>query len=421
MSHIFALADADSFYANCERALNPALRRRPIVVLSNNDGCIVSHSDEVKALKIRKGVPLFQVRSLLEKHNAAIFSSNYALYGDFSERIMESLREFTPEVEVYSIDEAFMELEGCRSMSLQELGREIQGKIYQWTGIPITLGIAETKTLAKVATHIAKRSPKARGVLDLYKSPYQEIALERTPVGKVWGIGHRYEKNLLANEIMTALELRNANTRWIRKNLTINVHRLVLELRGISCLELETCPPPRKSVTCSRTFGVLAERLSEVREALAVYVTRAAEKLRREGLAASALTVSIHTDSFARGPQYHPSATRTLAYPTDSTNELIAYALDTLEHLFREGYGYRKARVTFFGLVPADQLTMRLFDDTRWERFRRVMEAVDLINRKYGRDTIRFAVAQPEGRWKTKSEYLSPRYTTRLSEVVTVR
>jgi DNA polymerase V len=421
MSHIFALADADNFYANCERALNPALRRRPVVVLSNNDGCIVSHSDEVKALKIRKGIPLFQVRPLLEKHNAAIFSSNYALYGDFSERIMESLREFTPEVEVYYIDEAFMELEGCRSMSLQKLGREIQGKIYQWTGIPITLGIAETKTLAKVATHIAKRSPKAAGVLDLYKSPYQEIALERTPVGKVWGIGHRYEKKLLANEIMTALALRNANTRWIRKNLTVNVHRLVLELRGISCLELETCPPSRKSVTCSRTFGVVVERLSEVREALAVYVTRAAEKLRREGLAASAVTVSIHTDSFARGPQYHPSATRTLAYPTDSTNELIAYALDTLEHLFREGYGYRKARVTFFGLVPADQLTMRLFDDARWERFRRVMEAVDLINRKYGRDTVRFAVAQPEGRWKTKSEYLSPRYTTRLSEVVTVR
>lgn len=172
MSHIFALADANSFYANCERALNPALRRRPVVVLSNNDGCIVSHTDEVKAMKIRKGVLLFQVKSLLEKHNAAIFSSNYALYGDYSERIMESLREFTPDVEVYSIDEAFMDLEGCRSMSLQELGREIQAKIFQWTGIPITLGIAETKTLAKVATHIAKASPKAAGVLDLYKSPY---------------------------------------------------------------------------------------------------------------------------------------------------------------------------------------------------------------------------------------------------------
>jgi DNA polymerase V len=420
MSHIFALADADSFYASCERALNPALRRRPVVVLSNNDGCIVSHTDEVKALNIRKGVPLFQVQRLLEKHNAAILSSNYALYGDISERIMESLREFTPEVEIYSIDEAFLDLEGCRSMSLQELGREIQGKIYQWTGIPITLGIAETKTLAKVATHIAKRSPKAAGVLDLYKSPYQELALERTSVGKVWGIGQQYEKKLLANEIMTALALRDANTGWIRKNLTINVHRLVMELRGISCIELETCPPPRKSVTCSRTFGVAVERLSEVREALAVYVTRAAEKLRRDRLAASALTVSIHTDRFALGPQDNPSATRALTYPTDSTNELLAYALDTLEGLFREGCRYRKARVTFFGLVPAEQLTLRLFDDTRRERSRRVMEAVDLINRKYGKDTVRFAVAQPDGRWKTKFERCSPHYTTRLTDVPTV-
>lgn len=420
MSHIFALADADSFYANCERAWNPALRYRPVVVLSNNDGCIVSHTDEIKALNIRKGTPLFQVKPLLEKHGVAIFSSNYALYGDISERIMASLREFTPDVEVYSIDEAFMELEGCRSVSLEALGREIQGKIYQWTGIPVTLGIAETKTLAKVATRIAKQSPKAAGVLDLYKSPYQEVALERTPVGEVWGVGRQYERKLLDNGITTALALRDANTRWVRKNLTVNVHRLVMELRGISCIDLETCPPPRKSVTCSRTFGSAAERLSEVREALAVYVTRAAEKLRRENLAASAITVSIHTDRFAAGPQHNPSATRTLAYPTDSTNELLGYALDTLGHLFQEGQRYRKAHVTFFGLVPADQLTLRMFDDTRWQRFRRVMEAVDLINRKYGRDTVRFAVAQPDGRWKTKFEYCSPRYTTRLSDVPTV-
>lgn len=236
----------------------------------------------------------------------------------------------------------------------------------------------------------------------------------------MWGIGHQYEEKLQANEIMTALALRNANTGWIRKNLTINVHRLVMELRGLSCIELETSPPPRKSVTCSRTFGVAVERLSEVREALAVYVTRAAEKLRRDKLAASAITVSIHTDRFAAGPQGNPSATRTLAYPTDSTNELLSYALDTMERLFQEGHRYHKARVTFFGLVPADQLSLRLFDDPRWERFRRVMEAVDLINRKYGRDIVRFAVAQPHGHWRTKVEYCSPHYTTRLSDVPTV-
>lgn len=257
-------------------------------------------------------------------------------------------------------------------------------------------------------------------MLDLYRSPYQEIALERTPVEKVWGIGPQYAQKLYSNDIPTALALRNANTRWIRKNLSVTGHRLVMELRGISCIELETSPPPRKSATCSRTFGVPVETISELREALAVYVTRAAEKLRRERLAASAMAVSIHTDRFALVPQHNPSATRTLAYPTDATHELLGYALDTLNRLFREGYSYRKASVTFFGLVPSDQLTMRMFDDSRRERFRQVMEAVDAINRKYGRDTIRFAVARPDGRWKTKFEHSSPHYTTRLSDVPVV-
>lgn len=255
----------------------------------------------VEAPKIRKGVPLFQVKPQLEKYNTAIFSLNYALYGNVSARIMGSLQEFTPNVEVYSIDEAFMDLEGCRCMSCQELGREIQGKIFKWTGIPVTLGIAETKTLAKVATHIAKRSRKAAGVLDLYQSPYQDVALVRTPVEKVWGIGPKYAQKLYANDITTALALRNANTRWIRKNLSLNAHQMVMELRGISCIELDACPQPRKSATCSRIFGVPIETISELREALAVYVSRAAEKLRRERLAASAVTVSIHTDQFSSG------------------------------------------------------------------------------------------------------------------------
>jgi DNA polymerase V len=423
MGQAFALVDCNNFYVSCERVFDARLARRPVVVLSNNDGCVVARSPEAKALGVTMGVPLFKIRHLVEAHGIKVYSSNYALYGDMSQRVMGVLQSYTPDVEIYSIDEAFMQLSGCRYGTPRvpgELGREIRERVRHDTGVPVTIGIAETKTLAKLANHLAKNSKKAGGVLDLTRSPYKEVALERTPVEEVWGIGPAYSKLLKQRGIRTALQLRDVDTRWARQAMTVVGARVVMELRGVSCLPLETCPPSKKSLTCSRSFGKSTPALSDLREAVAYYTTRVAEKLRRGRLAAGVITVFVHTDRFAKGPQYYNAGTHTLAYPTDSTQELLRCALDALERIFHEGYNYRKAGVMLNSLSPADQLTLRMFGDEKAERFRQVMVAVDQINRKWGRDTIHFATANPEGNWRTKIEKRSPRYTTRLQEVMVI-
>jgi DNA polymerase V len=423
MGQAFALVDCNNFYVSCERVFDAGLTRRPVVVLSNNDGCVVARSPEAKALGVTMGVPLFKIRHLVEAHGIKVYSSNYALYGDMSQRVMGVLQSFTPDVEIYSIDEAFMQLAGCRYGSPRvpgELGQEIRERVRHDTGVPVTIGIAETKTLAKLANHLAKNSKKAGGVLDLTNSPHKEVALQRTPVEEIWGVGPAYSKLLKQKGIRTALQLRDVDTRWARQAMTVVGARVVMELRGVSCLPLETCPPSKKSLTCSRSFGKSTPALSDLREAVAYFTTRVAEKLRRGRLAAGVITVFVHTDRFAEGPQYYNAGTHTLAYPTDSTQELLRCALDALERIFREGYNYRKAGVMLNSLSPSDQLTLRMFRDEKAERFRQVMVAVDQINRRWGRDTVRFATANPEGNWRTKVEKRSPRYTTRLQEVMVI-
>jgi DNA polymerase V len=423
MSQAFALVDCNNFYVSCERVFDAGLMGRPVVVLSNNDGCVVARSPEAKTLGVTMGVPLFKIRHLVEAHDIKVYSSNYALYGDMSQRVMGVLQSFTPDVEIYSIDEAFMLLGGCRYGTphvVGELGREIRERVRHDTGVPVTIGIAETKTLAKLANHLAKTSKKAGGVLDLTGSPYVDVALKRTPVEEIWGVGPAYSKLLKQKGILSALQLRDVDVRWARQAMTVVGARVVMELRGVSCLPLESCPPSKKSLTCSRTFGKSTPSLSDLREAVAYYATRVAEKLRRGRLAAGVVTIFVHTDRHADGPQYFNAGTHTLAYPTDSTQEIMRCALDALERIFREGFNYRKAGVMLNSLSPADQLTLRMFGDERAERFRQVMVAVDQINRKWGRDTVRFATANPEGNWRTKIERRSPRYTTRLQEVLTI-
>lgn len=417
MTAVFALIDCNNYYTACEQVFDPKLCKKPVVVLSNNDGCVVARSPEAKALGIKMGVPLFQIQHLIDAYDVEVYSSNYALYGDMSQRVMSVLEQFTPEVERYSIDEAFLDLSGCRCESYRQLGVEIRGRVLQWTGVPVTIGVAETKTLAKLANQIAKESEKAGGVLDLTRSKYQEVALERTPVEKVWGIGPAYSRRLRRHGITTALALRGVDTRWARKMMTVVGARIVMELRGVSCLPLEKCPPPKKSISCTRSFPMVVRELEEIREAVAVYTTRVAERLRLAGLAASAVHVFVQTSPHASGQQRDKLATIKMIYPTDSTQELIKYALEALERIFRQGYDYRRAGVMLDGLVPADQLTGRLFTNETLEKFRRIMPFVDYLNRKYGRDTVRWAIARPEGRWKTKAERCSPHYTTRLSDI----
>jgi DNA polymerase V len=420
-----ALVDCNNFYVSCERVFDPKLLGRPVVVLSNNDGCVVARSPEAKALGISMGVPFFRVEHFVSLHALQVYSSNYALYADISSRVMKALGEFTPEVEEYSIDEAFLGLAGCAAArgceSYTALGREIREAVLRWTGVPATVGIARTKTLAKVANRLAKTSEKAAGVLDLTDSPHLDLALERTPVEEVWGVGPAYSKLLRSRGVTTARELRDVDLRWARQAMTVVGARLVLELRGVRCLPLETAPPPKKSLVCSRSFPEPVRTLEELREAVTAYVTRAAERLRGGGQAAGAVTVFIQTGRFSRGPQHADSATVEMIYPSDSTREIVRAALDALHRIFREGYDYRRAGVQLGGLLPADRLTRRMFDDETLEKFRRVAPAVDRLNRKYGRGTVRWGVAKTEGRWRTKALRRSPRYTTRLAEVRVVR
>jgi DNA polymerase V len=421
MSTAIALVDANNFYVSCERVFQPRLLGRPVVVLSNNDGCVIARSDEAKALGIKMGAPLFKARHLVETYDVAVYSSNYCLYGDMSHRVMGALQEFTPEVEVYSIDEAFMSLDvGGESPALVQ-ALEIREKVRQWTGIPVSIGVSQTKTLAKIANRAAKKSPAAQGVLDLTDPAAQTAVLEETAVGDVWGVGPAYAKLLKAAGISTARKLRDADRRWIRRRMTVVGARIVEELRGVKCLALEQCPQQKKSITCSRSFGVLVESLGELREVVAVYMTRAAEKLRRAGLAAGVVTVFIETNRFSLEPQYENSVTCELACSTDVTAELLAWALRGLEEIFREGYRYKKAGVMLNRLVPADGQSRLLFGDSDYECSRRVMKAVDEINTRHGHDTVRLGAARPCRPWETKFLRRSPRYTTCIKEVLSIR
>jgi len=293
MPPAFAIGDCNNFYVSCERVFNPKLAQKPVVVLSNNDGCVVARSNEAKALGIKMGVPAFKISNLIKTHKIQTFSSNYALYGDMSQRIMNTLAGFTPDIEIYSIDEAFLDLSQCKRYNLTDYGHKIRSTIKQWTGIPVSIGIAETKTLAKIANKIAKKSVKAEGVLNLTASHYQNRALEITDVEDVWGIGRSYSRFLKKYGIHNALQLRDADDNFIKKKMGITGVRLLQELRGVSCYALEHSPSPKKGITVPRTFKNSIESLDDLKEAVATYVSIGAEKLRKERSVAGVLMVFL--------------------------------------------------------------------------------------------------------------------------------
>jgi DNA polymerase V len=413
-----ALIDCNDFYVSCERLFAPRLLGRPVVVLSNNDGCVISRSSEAKRLGIRMGAPYFESRRVIEEHGVVVRSSNYELYADMSRRVMCALREFTPRVDVYSIDEAFLPLEGP---GLEGQGLEIKEKVRKLTGIPVSVGIAPTKTLAKLAARHTRKSADSSGVLDLTDAGAREAVLEATKVIEVWGVGPSYRNVLEAAGVRTARELRDVDRRWARRRMTVAGARIVEELRGVRCLPLDECPQPKRSVTCSRSFGELTGSLEDLRDAVTLYTERAAERLRGARSAASVVTVFVLTDRYAAGPQYGNSVAYELASPTDTTAELLWWAQRALTNIYRRGYLYKKAGVILSGLLPADGLTMRAHGDGQFERARRAMRAVDEINRRHGRGTVRHGLPRsPEGRWPTRFRMRSPRYTTCLKEVLRV-
>lgn len=418
MSHVFAIVDCNNFYVSCEQVFNPKLVGKPVVVLSNNDGCVVARSNEAKALGIKMGVPVFKISNLIETHGVQVFSSNYSLYGDMSQRIMNTLSRFTPDIEIYSIDEAFLDLSQFKRYDLTDYGHKIRSTIKQWLGIPVSIGIAETKTLAKIANRIAKKSKKTEGVLDLTASPYQNRALEITDVRDVWGIGRSYSRRLKNYGIHSALQLRDADDAFIKKQMGITGTRLLQELRGDSCYALEYLPPPKKGITVSRTFKKAVEFLDELKEAVATYVSLGAEKLRKEHSNASVLMVFLMTNRFKKNYYINVETIR-LPVATSDTSELIRYAHKGLQAIYIEGHLYKKAGVMFKALVPENQTQANLFNRRDIKRSKKLMKTLDDINKKQGPDTLKYASTglAAKQRWKTVFKRRSPSYTTNWDQL----
>jgi DNA polymerase V len=396
------------------------MEKQPVVVLSNNDGCVISRSDEAKKLGIKMGVPIFEVRDLVEKNKVNVFSSNYNLYGNFSKRVMESLAYFTPDIEIYSIDEAFLDLSKIIVEDKALYGNLLKTKIKQWTGIPVSVGIAQTKTLAKIANHLAKKSAKLNGVFDLTNSDLIDEALERTPVYDVWGVGRQYGKLLVQNNIKTALDLKNTDDAWIRKHLHVVGLRTVFELRGASCLSINDVPSGKKGICTSRSFGKPLDKYEDVEQALAAFVVRCAEKLRKQKSAASAVTVFIMTNKYASGPKYVNSMTIQLPVATNLTSELIKYAMKSLKIVFRKGYKYKKAGIIITDIISEDQIQQDFWDNVDRGKNKKIMDIIDKTNKSMGRDKIKFAVQGYNRKWKMNQEHLSPNYTTRWKDLLVV-
>lgn len=426
LNRCFALADCNNFFASCERVCNPKLKKQPVVVLSSNDGCIVARSNEAKMLGIGMGKPFFQCRDIIEKHKVNVFSSNFSLYGDMSRRVMSVLTGFVPEIEIYSIDEAFLNLRGCDHLeshnNLTEYARTIRNRVSQWTGIPVSIGIARTKTLAKVAAHLAKRSNKTQGVLDLIDSPFIDQALERVEVGEVWGVGWQTTKWLMERQITNARQLRDIDDKVISKRMGVMGLRLVNELRGVSCFSLGTCPPASKTILSSQSFGQKTSSLEAVKGAVANHITIAAKKLRDQQSAVKVLIVFLLTKHY--GKEFKRASHSTvinLPKATNNTAELIHYAMLGTDEVFQEGLVYVKAGIMFNDIVPEDQVQTTLFPDEGIKNDRRLIEAIDRINRSMGKRTLQYAVQLPSNSLRAKSEHNNRNYTTNWGNLITVK
>ncbi len=420
---VFALVDCNNFYASCEKLFRPDLKDRPVVVLSNNDGCVVARSREAKLLGIKMGVPVFQIKAEMQRHGILAFSSNYALYADLSSRVMRTLEEMAPRVEVYSIDEAFLDLTGIESaISLVEFGQQVRERIGHWIGITVCVGIAPTKTLAKLANHAAKKYPATQGVVDLTNPDRQRRLLALVPVDDVWGVGRRLSKRLNALGITTALDLANASPRAIRDQFSVVLERTVRELNGESCIELEEIPPTKKQIVCSRSFGVKVTQFELLREAVCEYATRATEKLRKEQQQAKVLTVFIRTSPFKDNePQYSNSASGELLIPSCDTRDFIELANHLLKRIWKDGFRYAKAGVMLSDFYDPGMFQPGLFDDVSTRsNSQQLMSVLDTINQS-GAGKVFFAGQGTKKDWSMKREHLSPAYTTRWDQLPRVK
>jgi DNA polymerase V len=420
MAGPIALVDCNNFYASCERVFEPALRGKPIVVLSNNDGCVIARSNEAKALGVEMGAPWHLHRERFSRDKIIVRSSNYTLYGDMSGRVMKTLAGFTPDLEIYSIDEAFLGFDGFGAR-IEEHARDLRRTVLQWTGIPVSVGIASTKTLAKVANRFAKKDPERNGVFVMLDQPGIEAALSRLKLTDLWGIAGRMQARLNALGIHTPLQLRDADPRHLRERLSVVIQRMVMELRGEPCMELEEGTPDRKSIMASRSFGNPVTTYQEMREAVSTYAARAAEKMRRQNLATAHLAVFVETNRFREtDAQYYGTRTMRLPVATSDSGRIVKAAGAVLRLIWKSGFRYKKAGVILLDLGPAARVQGDLWDQPDSPASKRLMKALDTLNGQYGRDTVILASTGQRRAWKLRREFISPRYTTDWDELLQV-
>ncbi|ENM1015157.1 Y-family DNA polymerase [Klebsiella variicola] len=421
---MFALCDVNSFYASCETVFRPDLKGRPVVVLSNNDGCVIARSPEAKPF-VKMGEPYFKQKDMFRRHGIIAFSSNYELYADMSNRVMTTLEELSPRCEIYSIDEAFCDLTGVRNCrDLTDFGREIRETVLRRTHLTIGVGIAQTKTLAKLANHAAKQwQRQTGGVVDLSNLERQRKVMALLPVDEVWGVGRRISKKLEAMGIKTVLQLADTDIRFIRKHFNVVLERTVRELRGEPCLGLEEFAPVKQEIVCSRSFGGRITEYHEMRQAICSYASRAAEKLRGEHQYCRFISAFVKTSPFALNePYYGNSASVKLLTPTQDSRDIITAATKCLDAIWRDGYRYQKAGVMLGDFYSQGVAQLNLFDDNAPRRgSEKLMEVLDHLNAKDGRETLYFAGQGIQTAWQMKREMLSPRYTTRYSDLLCVK
>ncbi|WP_448145018.1 translesion error-prone DNA polymerase V subunit UmuC [Pseudomonas silesiensis] len=415
-SPVFGLIDCNSFYASCERVFRPDLAKVPIVVLSNNDGCVIARSYDAKPF-VKMGEPYFQIKHKLKQHGIIAFSSNYALYGDMSERVMTLIESMVPAVEVYSIDEAFADLSGISD--LDGLGRRIRSRVLRCTGIPVGVGIAPTKTLAKLANHTAKRlQTHTGGVVNICDPIKRAWVLRNTDVAEVWGVGRKMKMHLDAMGIKTAMDLAKSDPWTLRKNFSVVIEKTARELAGTPCLELDEPDPPKQEICCSRMFGKRLKELPPIKEAVATYMMRASEKLRAQNSLCKKIRVSIRTGMFnPEEAKYANGVVVDLPYPTDDVRLLIKLAVDALDRLFRPGFNYSKAEVMLLNLCQPGEYTDDLFATSQPAEASRVMAVLDQINGRWGRGTVRAASVPINPDWGMRREMMSQSYTTRLDQL----
>ncbi|MET5491145.1 Error-prone [Klebsiella variicola] len=421
---MFALCDVNSFYASCETVFRPDLKGRPVVVLSNNDGCVIARSAEAKPF-VKMGEPYFRQKDMFRRHGIIAFSSNYELYADMSNRVMTTLEELSPRCEIYSIDEAFCDLTGVRNCrDLTDFGREIRETVLRRTHLTVGVGIAQTKTLAKLANHAAKQwQRQTGGVVDLSNLERQRKLMALLPVDEVWGVGRRISKKLEAMGIKTVLQLADTDIRFIRKHFNVVLERTVRELRGEPCLGLEEFAPVKQEIVCSRSFGGRITEYHEMRQAICSYASRAAEKLRGEHQYCRFISAFIKTSPFALNePYYGNSASVKLFTPTQDSRDIITAATECLDVIWRDGHRYQKAGVMLGDFYSQGVAQLNLFDaNAPRKNSEKLMEVLDHLNAKDGRGTLYFAGQGIQTAWQMKREMLSPRYTTRIQDVLVVK